>query len=170
MIPLAKLAATIWDQGNQHFPETTFQISNISAGTGALNVIPGTLECHFNFRFGTEITPETLKSRVEETLDKHNLKYELNWDLSGHPFLTQSGVLLSSCIQAIQEVLKITTTPSTSGGTSDGRFIAPTGTEVIEFGPCNETIHCINECVDIEALNLLSKVYERILHLLLLSR
>lgn len=162
-LPLTELINTIWDQGNAYFPATTFQISNIKSGTGAVNVIPGVLECQFNFRFSTEVTPEKLLSRVKTILNTHHLNYALDWHLSGQPFLTKSGRLVTACQKAIQTITGRVPKLSTDGGTSDGRFIAPTGTEVIELGPCNTTIHCVNECVNIEDLNILSKLYEQIL-------
>ncbi len=170
LLPLAELAATQWDNSNEHFPATTFQIANIKAGTGATNVIPGILDCQFNFRFNSESTPEMLLDRVKETLKTHEVQYELEWDVSGLPFLTKTGKLISACMQAVEEITKISPVLSTKGGTSDGRFIAPTGAELIEFGPCNATIHCVNECVKIEELELLSQIYERILELILLSK
>jgi succinyl-diaminopimelate desuccinylase len=156
-----------WDQGNDFFPPTTFQISNISAGTGASNVIPGKLEIMFNFRFSTEVTPEELKDRVETLLKKHNLDYHLNWALSGMPFLTAEGELVSAAVAAIKDITGIDTKLSTSGGTSDGRFIAPTGAQVLELGPINATIHQVNECVNIADLDGLEKIYYKILQKLL---
>ena len=165
---LAELAAIEWDQGNDHFPPTTFQISNIHAGTGATNVIPGDVEVVFNFRFSTETTAEELQQKVESLLNKHQLKYNLQWTLSGQPFLTPERELVSAAVTAIQEVTGISTKLSTSGGTSDGRFIAPTGAQVLELGPVNATIHKINECVNTADLDILSAIYERILAKLLL--
>jgi succinyl-diaminopimelate desuccinylase len=166
---LAELAATVWDEGNAHFPPTSFQIANIHAGTGANNVIPGELFVQFNFRFNTEWTAEGLQARVEAILNRHGLNYTIDWNLSGHPFLTRAdGRLVEAVHTAIRDVLGIETTPSTSGGTSDARFIAPTGAEVIELGPLNATIHKVNECVRVEDLERLATVYERILDLLLL--
>jgi succinyl-diaminopimelate desuccinylase len=165
--PLAQLASTPWDEGNEHFPPTSFQIANIRSGTGAVNVIPNDLECHFNFRFSNESTQEQLLTRVKTILDAFPIKYELISALSGEPFLTKSGSLISACIQAIQEVTSITPTLSTTGGTSDGRFIAPTGCEVVELGPCNNSIHCINESVKLSELDSMSQVCERILEKLL---
>jgi succinyl-diaminopimelate desuccinylase len=160
---LAELSAIEWDQGNAHFPKTSFQVSNVSAGTGAENVIPGTLEALFNFRFSTAVTAEQLKARVESVLKKHHLDYELRWSLSGNPFLTQGRTLIEATQAAIREVTQLETELSTSGGTSDGRFIAPTGAEVVELGPLNKTIHQIDECVAVEDLARLSRLYERIL-------
>lgn len=164
---LAELAATEWDQGNEHFPPTTFQVSNIRGGTGATNVIPGEVEVIFNFRFSTETTADALKQRVEAVFDKHQLDYEIQWNLSGQPFLTPEGELVSAACEAIKELAVIDTELSTSGGTSDGRFIAPTGAQVLELGPVNATIHKVNECVNVEDLDILSDIYERILEKLL---
>ena len=164
---LAELAATEWDQGNDFFPPTTFQISNIHAGTGATNVIPGELEVVFNFRFSTETTHEELEQRVEAILDRHGLDYDIEWTLSGPPFLTAEGALLDAAQQAIQDVMGYSTELSTSGGTSDGRFIAPTGAQVLELGPLNATIHKVNECVGVDDLENLSKIYFRLMELLL---
>ena len=164
---LAELTAIEWDQGNEFFPATTFQISNIKAGTGASNVIPGELEVWFNFRFSTETTDVKLQSKVQEILDRHQLKYDLKWNLSGQPFLTPEGELVDAARTAIREVAGIETQLSTSGGTSDGRFIAPTGAQVVELGPSNSTIHKVDECVKAEDLDRLSSIYERILQQLL---
>ena len=160
---LAELAAEVWDHGNEFFPATSFQISNIHAGTGANNVIPADIEVVFNFRFSTEVTAEQLKARTEAILAKHGLKYDLAWSLSGHPFLTAKGELVAASVEAIKEVAGIDTELSTSGGTSDGRFIAPTGAQVLELGPINATIHKINECVNVADLDALAKMYEGIL-------
>ncbi|HNC04437.1 MAG TPA: succinyl-diaminopimelate desuccinylase, partial [Agitococcus sp.] len=160
---LAELAAEVWDNGNEFFPATSFQISNIHAGTGANNVIPADIEVVFNFRFSTEVTAEQLKARTEAILAKHGLKYDLAWSLSGHPFLTAKGELVAASVEAIKEVAGIDTKLSTSGGTSDGRFIAPTGAQVLELGPINATIHKINECVNVADLDALAKMYEGIL-------
>lgn len=165
---LLELTSMEWDRGNAYFPPTTFQIANLQSGTGATNVIPGTLTCQFNFRFSTESTPESLQAQVNAILKAHNLNYKIDWQLSGMPFLTKAGKLITSCTQAIQEILDVNSTLSTSGGTSDGRFIATTGCEVVELGLCNTTIHSINECVKANDLHQLSKTYERILQLLLL--
>jgi succinyl-diaminopimelate desuccinylase len=160
---LAELAATEWDRGNEFFPPTSFQISNIQAGTGAENVVPGQLEVRFNFRFSTAVTEAGLKARVEETLKRHMLDYELAWALSGQPFLTEPGALVETLRAAVRVELGIDTTLSTSGGTSDGRFIAPTGAQVVELGPVNATIHQIDERVAVEDLARLSRVYARTL-------
>ncbi len=166
---LARLVAEEWDQGNAHFPPTTFQISNIHAGTGASNVIPGNLEVLCNFRFSTETTHQELEQRVQTILDEHGLDYEIEWTLSGPPFLTATGQLLDAAQQAIKDILGYATQLSTSGGTSDGRFIAPTGAQVLELGPLNATIHKVNECVSVNDLDNLSRVYERLLELLLVT-
>jgi succinyl-diaminopimelate desuccinylase len=160
---LAELANTTWDNGNEFYPPTSFQISNINAGTGADNVIPGHVDIMFNFRFCTESTYEELRSRVESILDKNELSYDIEWKLSGEPFLTPGGKLLDTVIAAVKEVTGIESEISTSGGTSDGRFIAPTGAEVIELGPVNATIHKIDECVKVDDLLTLSEIYENIL-------
>ena len=160
---LAELAAEVWDNGNEFFPATSFQISNIHAGTGANNVIPADIEVVFNFRFSTEVTAEQLKARTEAILAKHGLKYDLAWSLSGQPFLTAKGELVAASVAAIKEVAGIDTELSTSGGTSDGRFIAPTGAQVLELGPINATIHKINECVNVADLDTLTQLYEGIL-------
>ena len=164
---LAELSAIEWDRGNDHFPATTFQISNIHAGTGATNVIPGEMEVIFNLRFSTELTPDAIKTRIIETLDKHQLNYEIKWKLSAKPFITEQGELISQTIAAIKETTGIDTKLSTEGGTSDGRFIAPTGSQVIELGPVNATIHKINENIDITAPDKLSQIYQRTLEKLL---
>ena len=166
---LAELCMTEWDQGNEFFPKTTFQVSNIHAGTGATNVIPGDLEVIFNFRFSTELTSESLQQRVESILDRHNLRYLIEWSLSGNPFLTPAGELVDATREAIKSVIGIDTELSTAGGTSDGRFIAPTGAQVIELGPCNATIHKIDECVKASELDELSEMYEKILESLLVE-
>ena len=164
---LAELAGEQWDQGNEFFPPTTFQISNISGGTGAENVIPGELELMFNLRFSTESTAASLRSRVESILDRHRLDYDLQWKLSGEPFLTPAGALVDAASEAIREITGRPTRLSTAGGTSDGRFIAPTGAQVLELGPINATIHKVNECVPAGSLEQLSVIYERILDILL---
>ncbi|MCB1791147.1 MAG: succinyl-diaminopimelate desuccinylase, partial [Gammaproteobacteria bacterium] len=164
---LAELAATEWDKGNEFFPHTTFQISNIHAGTGASNVIPGTCEVMFNFRYSTETTHEGLRERVETLLDRHGLDYSIDWNLSGLPFVTPRGELVQAAQQAISEVAGHATRLSTAGGTSDGRFIAPTGAQVLELGPLNATIHKVDECVSVDDLDRLSTMYERILERLL---
>ncbi|MFZ1386541.1 MAG: succinyl-diaminopimelate desuccinylase [Thiolinea sp.] len=165
---LAELAAEVWDHGNEFFPPTSFQISNLNSGTGANNVIPGTLEALINFRFSTELTEAQIKQRTINVLNKYVTNYYLDWNLSGNPFLTGRGDLVAASVKAIRETLNIDTELSTSGGTSDGRFIAPTGAEVVELGPCNATIHQINECVAVADLEQLRLVYQRILEHLLL--
>jgi succinyl-diaminopimelate desuccinylase len=164
---LAELAAHEWDRGNEFFPPTTFQVSNIHAGTGANNVIPGDLEVVFNFRFSTEVTQAQLQSRVEAILTNHKLDYDLQWSLSGQPFLTPAGKLVEMTQAAIKDITGQETQLSTAGGTSDGRFIAPTGAQVVELGPVNATIHKVNECVKAADLDTLSLIYERILEKLL---
>ncbi len=157
---LAELAAEQWDEGNDFFPATSFQISNINGGTGATNVIPGELEVVFNFRFSTELTADILQQRTEAILDKHGLDYALEWNLSGQPFLTSEGPLVEAAQKAIRRVTGRDTVLSTAGGTSDGRFIAPTGAQVVELGPVNATIHKVDECVNAEDLNQLSAMYQ----------
>ncbi len=164
---LNELCHREWDNGNDHFPPTTFQISNMQSGSGAENVIPGDLDIMFNFRFSTESTEDGLKQQVISLLDQHGLNYELVWRLSGLPFLTAAGELVDAARSAIKAITGEDTTLSTSGGTSDGRFIAPTGAQVVELGPLNATIHQINEHVDMEDLKTLSLVYEDILKTLL---
>lgn len=161
--PVLELTQEIWDEGNEFFPQTTFQISNIHSGTGAGNVIPGILEIDFNFRFGTAFTVESLQQRVVHILEKNHLEFDLQWDISGLPFLTKQGKLVSSVKSAIQELTGLDPVLSTGGGTSDGRFIAPLGTEVIELGPCNESVHQIDERVNIADLDMLTEIYERVL-------
>ena len=160
---LAELSATEWDQGNDFFPATSFQISNINGGTGATNVIPGTCEIIFNFRFSTELTDAILRERVEAILDKHGLDYDLQWTLSGQPFLTDRGALVDAAVGAIRDVTELDTELSTAGGTSDGRFIAPTGTQVVELGPTNATIHKVDEHTSISELDTLTQIYQRLL-------
>jgi len=164
---LADLVAEEWDRGNAHFPPTSFQISNIHAGDGTVNIIPGTLEVLFNLRFSTASTAEGIRARVEAILRQHGLQFTLDWHLSGAPFLTPSGELVDAARQAIADVTGVHTELSTSGGTSDGRFIAPTGAQVVELGPVNATIHKVNECVGVEEIDELSLIYERILERLL---
>ncbi len=167
---LTELCAQSWDQGNDYFPPTTFQISNIHAGTGATNVIPGEIEVVFNFRFSTEVSPEQLKQRVEDIFTRHQLNFTLEWNLSGMPFLTPKGKLVNAISSAIKTITGYETELSTSGGTSDGRFIAPTGAQVVELGPLNSTIHQVNECVKVADLDTLSDIYERSLENLLTDR
>ncbi|QGT96784.1 succinyl-diaminopimelate desuccinylase [Pseudidiomarina andamanensis] len=164
---LAELAQSQWDDGNDSFPPTSFQISNIQAGTGAGNVIPGEMHVQFNFRFSTESTSEQLKQRVIDIVEQHQLDYSLTWKLNGEPFLTDSGELVDATIKAIAEFTGRLPELSTAGGTSDGRFIAPTGAQVIELGPVNATIHKVNECVREDDLETLTRVYEKVLENLL---
>ncbi|CAE6688893.1 succinyl-diaminopimelate desuccinylase [Candidatus Nitrotoga fabula] len=164
---IAELAATVWDQGNEYFPATSWQISNIHGGTGATNVIPGTVNIEFNFRFSTASTVEGLKQRTHAILDRHGLEYDLAWALSGRPFLTPRGNLVDAVSNAIEQVTGIVTELSTSGGTSDGRFIADICPQVIELGPLNATIHQLNECVAVDDLEILSEIYRRTLAILL---
>ncbi len=164
---LAELCETVWDNGNEYFPATTFQVSNINSGTGATNVVPGTLNTLFNFRYSTEVTAEELKARTLEILDRHHVEYEISWTLSGLPFLTPVGELVNAAKSAILNVTGVETKLSTSGGTSDGRFIAPTGAQVLELGVLNATIHQINEHVNVDDLEPLAEIYEQILENLL---
>lgn len=166
---LAEMTQEKWDDGNAFFPATTFQISNINGGTGATNVIPGEVEVVFNFRFSTELTQEELKARTHAIMDKHGFDYEIDWKLSGHPFLTAKGSLVEAAVSAIKDVTDIDTELSTSGGTSDGRFIAPTGAQVVELGPINATIHQVNEHVSVKDLEILSDIYEAMLVRLLVD-
>jgi succinyl-diaminopimelate desuccinylase len=156
---IAELAATVWDEGNEYFPPTSWQISNIRGGTGATNVVPGTVEILFNFRHSTASTPDSLKARVHAILDKHGLDYELAWEMSGKPYLTPRGDLVEAVRDAIRTVQGIEAELSTSGGTSDGRFIADICPQVLEVGPLNATIHKINECVAVADLDALSEIY-----------
>lgn len=164
---LAELAATRWDEGNEYFPPTTWQVSNIHGGTGATNVVPGQLEIKFNFRFSTASTPEGLQQRLCAILDKHKLDYEIKWTLGARPFLTGRGPLADAATTAIREVCGIETELSTTGGTSDGRFIAEICKQLLEIGPVNATSHKIDECVDVAALPRLSSIYRRILEQIL---
>jgi succinyl-diaminopimelate desuccinylase len=166
---LAELASTQWDTGNDYFPATSFQISNIHSGTGATNVVPGEVIVDFNFRFSTEVTAEELKERVRVILDKHTQDWDIDWILSGNPFLTEEGSLVSAVQTSIRDVTGYETELSTSGGTSDGRFIAPTGAQVVELGPVNATIHKVDERVKVSDLDLLSDIYENVLARLLVS-
>ncbi|UOP04997.1 succinyl-diaminopimelate desuccinylase [Conchiformibius kuhniae] len=164
---LAELIAEQWDSGNAYFPPTGFQISNIHGGTGATNVIPGSAEVKFNFRFSTENSADNLKRRVHTILDKHGLDYDLTWNLSGNPFLTEAGVLTEAVQAAVREVCGVEAKLSTSGGTSDGRFIKAVATELVELGFVNESIHQINENVLLADIERLSQVYERVIRRLL---
>jgi succinyl-diaminopimelate desuccinylase len=167
MLPLDTLCREVWDQGNDSFPPTTFQISNIHAGNGTENVIPGDLDITFNFRFSTALTIESIKNRTEAILDTYKLEYSLQWQLSGNPFLTEKGTFIDVVSESIKSVNGVISACSTSGGTSDGRFIAPTGTQLVELGPCNATIHKVDENVNVEELEELSSIYETILYKLL---
>jgi len=167
---IAELAGTEWDRGNEYFPPTTWQISNFNAGTGANNVIPGSARVQFNFRFSTASTVESLQTRVHGILDKHDVHYDLEWRQDGRPFLTARGDLVDVVTQAIKEVTGVDTELSTTGGTSDGRFIADICPQVIEFGPTNATIHKVNECLPVAEIEPLQQVYRRVLELLLLKR
>ena len=165
--PLAELCATRWDDGNAHFPPTSFQISNVHAGTGADNVIPGEIELTFNFRFSTASTEAQLRERVEAILRRHGLSYRLAWTLSGAPFLTPAGKLVDAVRAAVHATVGRTPALSTGGGTSDGRFIAPTGAEVVELGPLNASIHKLDERIRVADLPALSAIYRRALETLL---
>jgi len=162
-----ELINEVWDKGNQYFPPTSFQISNVSSGTGATNVIPGDIKILFNFRFSTEVTEVQLRQRVENILGKHGLNYNMEWRLSGEPFLTATGLLVDVATQCVEEVTGLKTLLSTAGGTSDGRFIAPMGTEVVELGPLNSSIHRVDEHVSIDDLEKLTKIYQKIVSQLL---
>jgi len=166
---LAELTARRWDEGNDYFQPTSFQVSNIAGGTGAPNVIPGELKVRFNLRFSTEQTVETLQRAVLEILDRHRVNYTLEWHVSGLPFLTPPGQLTEAVASAVRHVLGHAPQFSTTGGTSDGRFIAPTGAQVVELGVGNATIHKVNECVRVEDIDALSQVYERVMQQLLVS-
>ena len=164
VLPVLKcLTAMKWDEGNEAFPPTSFQISNIHAGVGANNVIPGSMDIDFNLRFSTELDAETIKEKITELLDEARLNYELHWQLSGEPFLTTEPELIAAVEASIEEIIGHRPQRSTSGGTSDGRFISPTGAQVVEFGPCNASIHKINEHIRVEDIDTLSSVYESIL-------
>ena len=166
---LQEMVNTTWDEGNEFFPATSFQISNINSGTGATNVIPG--ECHMmtSFRFCTESSPESLQQRVQTMLDKHGVKADVEWEISGLPFLTGRGKFVDAAMSAVKDVMGFESELSTAGGTSDGRFIAPTGTQVMELGPVNATIHKVNECVKKDDLEKLSEIYYQILKNMLLD-
>ncbi|AUQ24658.1 succinyl-diaminopimelate desuccinylase [Dickeya zeae] len=167
MSALNELVETVWDQGNEFFPPTSMQIANINAGTGSNNVIPGELFVQFNFRFSTELTDELIKEQVKTLLDSHQLNYTLEWQLSGHPFLTGRGELVDAVVNAVEHYSEITPQLLTTGGTSDGRFIARMGAQVVELGPVNATIHKVNECVSAADLQLLSRMYQRIMEQLI---
>jgi succinyl-diaminopimelate desuccinylase len=160
---LSELCKQEWDNGNEYFPATSFQISNVHSGGGVTNVIPGEAKVMFNIRYSTETTKEELKSKVHEILDLHKLDYSVDWSHSGYPFLTPKGELVSACISAVKETKEITPELATSGGTSDGRFIAQEGTQVVELGPVNATIHQVNESVLVQDLEDLSRIYSKVL-------
>ncbi len=160
---LKELTDEIWDNGNEFFPPTSLQVSNFNAGTGAENIIPGQAEVQFNLRFSSELDEATIKQRTKAILDKQNFSYDLSWRLSGNPFLTEQGAFIDATHAAIKTVTGYETLDDTGGGTSDGRFIAPTGAQVLELGPVNESIHKINENVAIADLEVLSQIYEQIL-------
>ncbi|RJL47523.1 succinyl-diaminopimelate desuccinylase [Pectobacterium carotovorum] len=164
---LNELIATEWDQGNAFFPPTTMQIANIQAGTGSNNVIPGELSVQFNFRFSTELTDVLIQQRVAELLDRHQLNYTIDWKLSGQPFLTARGELVDAVVNAVKHYNEVTPELLTTGGTSDGRFIARMGAQVVELGPVNATIHKVDECVSAADLQLLSRMYQRIMEQLI---
>jgi succinyl-diaminopimelate desuccinylase len=164
---LAELASRTWDKGNEFFQPTTFQISNISAGTGAPNVIPGELKARFNIRFSTEQTVERMQQTITEILDRHKVNFTLEWFVSGLPFFTPPGTLSHAVQTAVNEHVGRKPELSTTGGTSDGRFIAPTGAQVVELGVINATIHKVNECVKVADIGALSGIYERVMELLL---
>ncbi|MDG1734096.1 MAG: succinyl-diaminopimelate desuccinylase [Thalassotalea sp.] len=156
---LAELSQEVWDHGNEYFPPTSFQLSNINSGTGATNVVPGELHAIFNLRYSTEINDDLIMDRVNAILGKYNLDYEIKWTFNGKPFITEEGKLLNSIVAAIEETNGVKCQPSTAGGTSDGRFIAPTGAQVVELGPTNATIHKVNESVKCEHLESLVEMY-----------
>ena len=166
---LKELTEEVWDHGNVFFPPTSLQVSNINSGTGAENIIPGSAEVQFNLRFCTELNEDIIKQRTCAILDKYNFKYDLQWRLSGNPFLTEKGALIDATHAAIKTVTGFETVDDTGGGTSDGRFIAPTGAQVLELGPLNESIHKINEHVAVSDLEILSAIYEQILVNLLVN-
>lgn len=163
MSALNELVTIEWDQGNEFFPPTSMQIANVQAGTGSNNVIPGEMFVQFNFRFSTELTDALIKQRVQELLDRHNLNYSIDWWLSGQPFLTSRGALVDAVVNAVEHYAELTPQLLTTGGTSDGRFIAQMGAQVVELGPVNATIHKVNECVHAADLQLLSRMYQRIM-------
>jgi len=166
---IAALSTEVWDEGNDFFPATSFQISNINSGTGATNVIPGEAHIGFSFRFSTEVTAEELQRRTRVLLDQHGFDYELRFEVKGQPFLTERGALVQAATQAVEQVQGHATELSTAGGTSDGRFIAPTGAQVVELGPVNATIHKVNECVSIDDLDQLTEMYYAIMESLLVD-
>lgn len=161
MPALNELVETVWDEGNEFFPPTSMQIANVQAGTGSNNVIPGEFFVQFNFRFSTQLTDQMIKDRVAELLDRHQLRYTLEWNVSGQPFLTSRGKLVDAVVNAVAHYNEIKPQLLTTGGTSDGRFIARMGAQVVELGPVNATIHKINECVKASDLQMLSRMYQR---------
>lgn len=166
---LTALTAEHWDEGNEFFPPTSFQISNINGGTGATNVIPGEVEVQFNFRFSTESTAQQLQDRTEAILRAHEVDFSIDWNLSGQPFITGKGALVDAAIGSIAEQLNRQATLSTAGGTSDGRFIAPSGAQVVELGPINATIHKVDEEVKVDDIDTLTRIYQGIIERLLLA-
>jgi succinyl-diaminopimelate desuccinylase len=160
---IAALSTEVWDHGNDYFPATSFQVSNIKSGTGATNVIPGTAEIMFSFRFSTEATAESLQERTRKLLDGYDFDYDLRFEVKGEPFLTEQGALVQAAIQAVSDTVGYKPELSTAGGTSDGRFIAPTGAQVLELGPLNKTIHQIDECVSVDDLDKLTEIYYQIM-------
>ncbi|MFJ5159560.1 succinyl-diaminopimelate desuccinylase [Pantoea sp. NPDC088449] len=167
MPALNELVATVWDEGNEFFPPTSMQIANVQAGTGSNNVIPGECFVQFNFRFSTQLTDQMIKDRVAALLDRHQLRYTLEWNVSGQPFLTSRGKLVDAVVNAVTHYNEIKPQLLTTGGTSDGRFIARMGAQVVELGPVNATIHKINECVKASDLQMLSRMYQRIMEQLI---
>jgi succinyl-diaminopimelate desuccinylase len=160
---LKELTEEVWDHGNQFFPPTSLQVSNINSGTGAENIIPATAEVMFNLRFSSELNADMIKQRTHAILDKYDFKYDITWRLSGNPFLTSSGALIEAAHVSIQQITGFETVDDTGGGTSDGRFIAPTGAQVLELGALNESIHKVNENIGLEDVEVLSKIYEQML-------
>jgi len=160
---LSELSQVVWDQGNDYFPATTLQVTDIRSGAGASNIVPGEATCQFNLRYSTELTADLIKYRIEAIFAKHGLNYEISWIHSGQPFLTEPGNLLNAITDSIEEVCGYPSELSTSGGTSDGRFIAPTGAQVVELGPVNATIHKVNECVKISDIEQLADIYQQTL-------
>ncbi|MBE3668245.1 succinyl-diaminopimelate desuccinylase [Vibrio navarrensis] len=167
LLAIHELATTEWDQGNEFFPPTSFQIPNVQAGTGASNVIPGEFHVQFNLRFSTELNNDSIVERVTSTLNRYDLNYDLKWTFNGDPFLTDTGALLDAVVAAVDEVNQTQPALLTTGGTSDGRFIARMGGQVVELGPVNATIHKVNECVKIEDLEKLTDMYQKTLEHLL---
>ncbi|GEM74129.1 succinyl-diaminopimelate desuccinylase [Vibrio sagamiensis] len=163
LLAIHELTTTEWDKGNEYFPPTSFQIPNVAAGTGASNVIPGEFKVQFNLRFSTELNNDIIVKRITEILDKHQLDYELKWTFNGDPFLTDTGALLDAVVSAVSEVNHTQPALLTTGGTSDGRFIARMGGQVVELGPVNATIHKVNECVKMDDLEKLTHMYEKTL-------